>query len=261
MYPVAPVTMIFMGPTLRPKPELGQDGMAAIDPWYGRMGTRPKMRPPGSRIRGVPGDRTHSSPDASRALRVQHSNRPERTRESEMPIAAKRRTEIRPELPADHDRVFEVVQAAFGSRLEADLVVALRRSADPQLSLVAVEEQDVVGHIFFSPVTLDPDRTAPPLTQLSPLAVEPQHQRRGVGSDLVGAGLEQCAARGWHAVFVVGDPAYYARFGFQKAGPLGFSLGTPLDPYLQLLELESGVLDGVRGRLHLHPAFAEVGAE
>ena len=106
---------------------------------------------------------------------------------------------MRPERPADHGRTFKVEQAAFGSRLQADLVEALRRSADPQLSLVAELNGVVVGHIFFSPVTIDSEREAPPAAQLSPVAVDPPHQRTGVGSALIRAGLEQCRSKGWSA--------------------------------------------------------------
>ena len=168
---------------------------------------------------------------------------------------------IRPERPADHGRTFEVEQAAFGSRLQPDLVEALRTSADPQLSLVAEVEGGVVGHIFFSPATIDSEREAPPAAQLSPVAVDPRHQRSGAGSALIRAGLERCPSKGWSAVFLVGNPLYYSRFGFKMAGPLGFTHSPQEDPFLQVLELQPGALDGVRGRVWFHSAFAEIGAE
>jgi putative acetyltransferase len=168
---------------------------------------------------------------------------------------------VRTETATDVGRTFAVVESAFGNRLEADLVDALRRSASPQLSLVAESEGHVVGHVFFSPVTIDSDRPAPSAAQLASVAVLPECQRQGVGSALIRAGLDQCGALGWSAVFVVGDPAYYSRFGFGLAGSLGFSCPGPLDRYLQLLELRSGALSGVTGCIRLHPSFAEVGAE
>jgi putative acetyltransferase len=168
---------------------------------------------------------------------------------------------VRPESAADADRTFAVVEAAFGNRLEADLVNALRRSANPQLSLVAQADGVVVGHVFFSPIAIESDRPAPAVAQLSPVAVLPDYQRRGVGTKLIRAGLSRCPAVGWLAVFLVGNPAYYSRFGFQMAGPLGFSYPGPHDPHLQLLELAPGALSGVSGRIRLHPAFAEVGSE
>ena len=168
---------------------------------------------------------------------------------------------VRPENAADVDRTFAVVESAFGDRLEADLVNALRRSARPQLSLVAEAHGVVVGHVFFSPITVESDRPAPPVAQLSPVAVLPEYQHQGVGTRLIRAGLSRCGAMGWSAVFLVGNPAYYSRFGFRMASPLGFWYRGPHDPYLQLLELSSGALSGVSGRIRLHPAFAEVGAE
>jgi putative acetyltransferase len=168
---------------------------------------------------------------------------------------------VRDERAHDTERTFAVVESAFGSRLEADLVNALRRSAQPQLSLVAEADGAVIGHVFFSPITIEADGPAPPAAQLSPVAVLPAWQRRGVGSALIRDGLDRCRALGWSSVFLVGNPAYYSRFGFRMAGPLGFTYPGPHDPYLQLLELEPGALSGVRGRIRLHPAFAEVGAE
>jgi putative acetyltransferase len=127
--------------------------------------------------------------------------------------------------------------------------------------VVAEADDAVVGHIFFSPITIEADRPAPAASQLSPVAVLPEYQGRGIGSALIRAGLSRCRAIGWSAVFLVGNPAYYSRFGFQLAGPLGFTYPGPLDPFLQLLELDAGALSGLGGRIRLHPAFAEVGAE
>jgi putative acetyltransferase len=168
---------------------------------------------------------------------------------------------VRAERPADVARVYTVVESAFDNRLEAELVNALRRSAAPQLSLVAEVDDAVVGHVFFSPVTIEGRLPAPPTCQLSPVAVLPEYQRIGIGSELIRAGLAQCRAVGWSAVFVVGNPACYSRFGFQMAGALGFIYPGPHDRFLQLLELETGALSGLTGRIQLHEAFAEVGAE
>lgn len=167
---------------------------------------------------------------------------------------------VRAEAAADVERIFHVVESAFGSRREADLVNALRRTAQPRISLVAELQDEVVGHVFFSPVGIVADGPAPPAAQLAPVAVLPERQGRGVGSALVRAGLSRCREIGWAAVFLVGNPAYYSRFGFALAAPFGLSYPGPHDPYLQLLELRPGALAGVTGRIRLHPAFAEVGA-
>jgi putative acetyltransferase len=164
---------------------------------------------------------------------------------------------IRSEVPADRDRVFAVESAAFAQRNEAELVDSLRRSTDPQLSLVATLADEIVGHVFFSPVVIESQRAATPAAALGPVAVEPARQRTGVGSALVRAGLERCSDHGWHAVFLVGNPAYYSRFGFVPAAPLGFHYGDPrFDPVFQVVELKAGALAGCRGRVHFHSAFA-----
>jgi len=164
---------------------------------------------------------------------------------------------VRAEGDADHARVHEIHAAAFGRLDEAELVEALRRLAHPRLSLVAEREGRVVGHVFFSPVALEGTAGGPAAAGLAPVAVDPAHQGSGVGSALVRAGLRRCPERGWRAVFLVGDPDYYARFGFALAAPAGFTYGDPhLDPALQVLELERGALAGHRGRVRFHPAFA-----
>jgi putative acetyltransferase len=165
--------------------------------------------------------------------------------------------EIRPEREADHSHVFEVERAAFDSPVQANLVEALRASALPSLSLVALRDGEIVGHIFFSPVTL---ASAPSgaAAQLSPVAVAPGCQGQGIGSRLIRAGLEECPRSGWTAVFLVGNPLYYSRFGFEMAKPRGLSCGGPHDPFLQVLELDSDALAGVTGHVVFHPAFEEL---
>jgi putative acetyltransferase len=165
--------------------------------------------------------------------------------------------EIRDDAPSDHARVYEVERSAFGSALQADLVNALRDSAEPKLSLVALLEDEIVGHIFFSPVTLA-SKPAPPAAQLSPVAVAPSHRRRGIGSRLIRAGLERCPSRGWSSVFLVGNPHYYSRFGFEMAKPRSFSCEGAHAPFLQLLELRPGALADLSGLIRFHPAFSEL---
>ncbi len=167
---------------------------------------------------------------------------------------------VRAERESDRGRVYEVQLAAFGCRDEAELVEALRERARPQLSLVAEEAGRVVGHVFFSPVEIDPPGRPVGLAGLAPLGVEPARQGRGIGSALVRAGLERCPGLGWQAVFLLGDPAYYGRFGFVAAAPLGFTYGDPgVDPALQVIELRAGALAGRSGRVCYHAAFAESG--
>jgi putative acetyltransferase len=151
--------------------------------------------------------------------------------------------DVRPERPADRPAVRRLHLAAFGDHgpVVADLVDDLRQglTADDGLSLVAEDGDGVVGHVMFTGGLLDAPRRLVPVQVLSPLAVTPARQRRGVGSALVRAGLRVLAERSVPVVFLEGDPAYYSRLGFVPGAGLGFrkpSLRIP-DPAFQALPL------------------------
>jgi putative acetyltransferase len=166
---------------------------------------------------------------------------------------------VREETAADHARVDSIVEAAFERPQEAALVRALRDSATPQLSLVAELGKEVVGHVFFSPVTIEGASSSLPVGGLAPLAVDPAVQGRGAGSALVQAGLEACEGRGWQAIFLLGDPAYYSRFGFELAGPRGFHYESEaFDSGFQVHEIVAGALAGHSGWVRYHEAFADL---
>src|SRR5215204_3326406 len=120
---------------------------------------------------------------------------------------------VRAETVEDIPVIRRVNELAFGQPGEADLVDALRAAARPYISLVAVSEGQVVGHIFFNPVTLEAEGSDF-ILGLAPMAVLPEYQRRGIGSRLVRVGLEECRRIGCDAVVVVGHAEYYPRFGF-----------------------------------------------
>jgi putative acetyltransferase len=134
--------------------------------------------------------------------------------------------EIRPERTADEPLVAQLQAAAFGH--QPTQVVALvndLRSAtheSDRLSLVAVEQGRLVGHVLFTPSLLDAPERLVPVQVLSPVGVHPDAQRRGIGSALVTEGLRILDERGIPAVFLEGSPDYYRRFGFEQAVPLGF---------------------------------------
>jgi putative acetyltransferase len=122
--------------------------------------------------------------------------------------------EIRDETPADHAAIREVVRRAFDEENVAELVDHLRADGVVIASLVAVENDQVVGHILFSETPIDTDHGVIAGATLSPLAVVPERQGIGIGSALVERGIGVCRERGRGAIIVVGHPTYYPRFGF-----------------------------------------------
>lgn len=165
---------------------------------------------------------------------------------------------IRDETPGDAGPVHEVETSAFGRPEEVRLVDALRGQVTPSLSLVADADGGIVGHAFFSPLRVE-SAEAPPVGGLAPIGVRPDYQGRGVGGDLIRAGLERAPALGWKAIFLLGDPAYYARFGFELAAPRGFHyLSEAFDASFQVIELEAGALAGCSGLVHYPAAFTEL---
>ena len=161
---------------------------------------------------------------------------------------------IRPETPADREAVHALNTAAFGQPDEADLVDRLREQARPYLALVAEDAGEIVGHIAFSPVTVE---GATEVLGLAPMAVHPDRQRSGIGSALVRAGLRACAEADGVAVVVLGHPAYYPRFGFAPAHTFGLACAydAPTEAFMAL-ELTPGALAAATGVVHYHPAFA-----
>ncbi|MBY0495707.1 MAG: N-acetyltransferase [Cyanobacteria bacterium] len=121
--------------------------------------------------------------------------------------------EIRDEQRDDVDAVRDVNRQAFGHEQEGRIIDALRERGGVVLSLVAVTNGTIVGHIMFSPATVGPVLGA----ALGPMAVAPGNQRKGIGTQLVARGVEQLRNRGCPFIVVIGHPAFYARFGFQSA--------------------------------------------
>lgn len=166
---------------------------------------------------------------------------------------------VRSEREADTAAIRWVNEAAFGRPAEADLVDALRSAGAMIDSLVAEEAGVVVGHILFSPATLishsEPEF---PIAALGPMAVLPARQGRGVGSQLVRAGLDVCRAAGYDLVIVLGHLEYYPRFGFQPAPPLGIRWEHGADSHFMVMELRSGALAGAGGVVRYRPEFDAV---
>jgi putative acetyltransferase len=180
-------------------------------------------------------------------------------------------TQIRCETPQDYPAVYEVNQSAFGRHAEADLVEELRKAAQPTLSLVAEQDGQVVGHIFFSPVTVKSPAGDWTGMGLGPMAVAPAWQGQGIGAQLVQRGLQACrdagrdAGReagheaGWEVVVVLGHSEFYPRFGFKISRPLGITCSFPVpDEAFMVAELQPRALGGRSGVVHYHPAFNNV---
>lgn len=164
---------------------------------------------------------------------------------------------IRPETPADIASVFAVHAAAFETDAEARLVNAIREAGGATVSLVAEQDGEVVGHILFSPVTLENASSTLHFTGLAPVGVLPSHQRHGIGGRLIHAGLEECRKLGIGGCVLLGDPGYYSRFGFQAAATHGLRCVYDAPPEaFQALELTPGAFHGLSGTVHYHPAFS-----
>ena len=157
---------------------------------------------------------------------------------------------IRPESPADIPFIREVHEQAFGSGQEAKLVDALRSDGSAILSLVAEDGDRIAGHVTFSRMD------APfPAVGLAPIGVVPARQRTGIGSALIRHGIASAMEDGWEAIFVVGDPNYYCRFGFDAEMAREFE-SPYAGPYLMVLPLLARGLAVRTGRIAYAPAFA-----
>ena len=164
---------------------------------------------------------------------------------------------VRPEGPGDAEAVRRVNTEAFGQPDEAELVRKLAAAGAALLSLVAEVDGRVVGHILFSPVTIETEGGTESAVGLAPMAVLPDHQGRGVGGWLIERGLHELRSRGHTAVVVLGHAGYYPRFGFQRASRFGLRCQFECpDEAFMALELRPGALAGVRGLVRYRPELA-----
>lgn len=189
---------------------------------------------------------------------------------------------IREELECDRRSIWELHYAAFGGAGEAHLVDRLRDGGFVTVSCVAVSGDQVIGHVLFSRLLIH--RKLPPANEkgsssldrieacgdlpatgvleaisLAPLAVHPNHQRQGIGMRLVELGLTRSREAGASIAVVLGDPAFYGRFGFSPE--LARCLQSPFGggEAWMAMELVFGALAGVEGRVEYPPPFAELG--
>jgi putative acetyltransferase len=161
--------------------------------------------------------------------------------------------QIRLERPQDATTIRALTDAAFkgmpfSDQTEAKVVDALRVAGALTLSLVATEGDDIIGHVAFSPVTINGE--AGDWYGLGPVSVWPDRQRAGVGQALIRDGLQRLRSLGASGCVLLGAPAYYSRFGFENDPEL-YNVGAPAWAFQRL------TLDGSRpkGEVRFHPAF------
>jgi putative acetyltransferase len=164
--------------------------------------------------------------------------------------------QIRAEKVPDAGGIRAVHTAAFApSGNEANLVDALRGAGQATVSLVAIEQGRLVGHILFSPVTLTGPARLERGLGLAPLAVLPEFQRQAIGTQLALRGLEVCRAAGFEFVVVLGNPAYYGRFRFRPASQFHLTNEYDAEAEFMALELRPGALAGAGGLAQFRPEF------
>lgn len=145
---------------------------------------------------------------------------------------------IRQEKTEDVKDIHALNELAFGQPQEADIVDKLRNNCgEDLLSLVAVEKEKIVGHILFSPAVIEGQHGVIKGKGLAPMAVLPEMQRKGIGTQLVKAGIENLRGMGGPFIIVLGHPEYYPRFGFEKASLYGIKCqweGVPDEAFMIL---------------------------
>jgi len=162
---------------------------------------------------------------------------------------------IRPEGSDDVEAIQSVVEAAFPTAAEAKLVDLLRRAGRLSASMVAEVDGLAVGHVAFSPVSTESGAIG---AGLAPLAVLEDHRRQGIAARLVDAGLAACRSLGFGWVVVLGEPAYYGRFGFRPTREFGLSDEYGGGDAFQVLELTPGALPHGAGLVRYAPEFASL---
>jgi putative acetyltransferase len=162
---------------------------------------------------------------------------------------------IRPETENDVAAIRSVNEACFPGPGEANLVDALRHGGSLLVSLVAVVDDRVVGHIAFSPVTTDSGDIA---VGLAPVAVVEDYRRQGIGAQLVKAGLAAARDAGYGWAVVLGEPSYYQRFGFTVARAFGLADEFGGGAAFQAMELIAGGLPRNAGVVRYRPEFGTV---
>ncbi len=165
--------------------------------------------------------------------------------------------QIRREKPDDIDGIRRLNNLAFGQTMEGCLVDRLRENCRELLSLVAVNDEGIIGHILFSPVAIEARERRLPGMGLGPMAVLPRRQRSGVGKQLVERGIEKLKELGYPFLVVLGHPEYYPRFGFEPAYRFGISSQwkVPKEAFMVLF-LDPQIMRSMTGIVRYRPEFS-----
>jgi len=165
---------------------------------------------------------------------------------------------IRFETNEDVESIRYINEQAFGQEDESKLIEKIRNRGVLAISLVAIQNDEIVGHIAFSPVVIESECPSLEAIALAPMAVLPKYQRKGIGSQMVRAGIEECRRLGHEVIVVLGHPDYYPRFGFVPARPRGIDceFEVPEEAWM-ILELQEGALAGRQGTVRFQPEFKE----
>ncbi|MEW9674452.1 N-acetyltransferase [Ammoniphilus sp. 3BR4] len=167
---------------------------------------------------------------------------------------------IRTERLSDYDEVFKLNYLAFRNREDESRLVERIRSSEafiPELSLVAEENDQIVGHALFSKAEIIEDENRHEVIVLAPIAVMPSNQKKGIGGKLIQEGLKRCEALSYDFVFLIGHPTYYPKFGFKPAREYEFDLkqfNVP-DNVFMIFELPEGKMKRIKGELRYPKLF------
>ncbi len=166
---------------------------------------------------------------------------------------------VRHEMPQDISAIRRVTEMAFNGKTEADIVDALRENGHSVLSLVAIQDENVIGHAIFSPVKIVSDTEGFDAISLGPMAVLPDLQRQGVGSELVRRGLSELRQKDLGVCVVLGHAEFYTRFGFLPARQFNIRCKYDVpDEAFMVTELRKGALAKIRGTVEYSSEFDAV---
>ncbi len=165
---------------------------------------------------------------------------------------------IRTEVPADLLQIDKLLKSVFETEAEANLVMSLRENSHLTLSLVAcTDEGEIVGHTLFSPVALSGEQLG--WQGMAPVAVKSAYRKQGIASQMIKEGLHTLYEFGYKACVVLGDPAFYGRFGFIDATEFDMRCrwDVPQGAF-RVIELAEGECSGKSGLVEYSPEFVQV---